>query len=357
MKDVKDGTELLKISDNVYRNEKNGKKYIYCTEQVLEEDNFNSELRKIYQERAVRTSNEDIYIVVDGKLLEDPSCGGPIEKVGINEYRGRYSKNSFMMINDLLMAMKESVSGSEVKLKDDGRYYSEALGKFFTLEKVKDGSFKFIPTFLPYEGMLDVPAKIVDDKLVGENGISFPVEETGYVVTPSKQNLATQEDIDKCIKRDREITEKTLNLLKKDIDINLRARTIAWQIEIAKLKRKGIIDAARKENRTIYDLELPEIPEIPDDIPSDLMKMEMESVKNHIAELNKIQEEARTATLETSKDNANLFLGIDNLNEAIKKSVTGIDILQAGRDLNESTKRAITFQEKNETSKEPGVIE
>ena len=200
-------------------------------------------------------------------------------------------------------------------------------------------------------------AKIVDDKLVGENGISFPVEETGYVVTPSKQNLATQEDIDKCIKRDREITEKTLNLLKKDIDINLRARTIAWQIEIAKLKRKGIIDAARKENRTIYDLELPEIPEIPDDIPSDLMKMEMESVKNHIAELNKIQEEARTATLETSKDNANLFLGIDNLNEAIKKSVTGIDILQAGRDLNESTKRAITFQEKNETSKEPGVIE
>ena len=83
----------------------------------------------------------------------------------------------------------------------------------------------------------------------------------------------------------------------------------------------------------------------------------MESVKNHIAELNKIQEEARTATLETSKDNANLFLGIDNLNEAIKKSVTGIDILQAVRDLNESTKRAITFQEKNETSKEPGVIE
>ena len=146
-------------------------------------------------------------------------------------------------------------------------------------------------------------------------------------------------------------------MLKKDIDINLRARTIAWQIEIAKLKRKGIIDAARKENRTIYDLELPEIPEIPDDIPSDLMKMEMESVKNHIAELNKIQEEARTATFETSKDNANLFLGIDNLNEAIKKSVTGIDILQAGRDLNESTKRAITFQEKNETSKEPGVIE
>ena len=248
VKDVKDGTELLKISDNVYRNEKNGNIYIYCTEQVLEEDNFNSELRKIYQERAVRTSNEDIYIVVDGKLLEDPSCGGPIEKVGINEYRGRYSKNSFMMINDLLMSMKESVSGSEVKLKDDGRYYSEALGKFFTLEKVKDGSFKFIPTFLPYEGMLDVPAKIVDDKLVGENGISFPVEETGYVVTPSKQNLATQEDIDKCIKRDREITEKTLNLLKKDIDINLRARTIAWQIEIAKLKRKGIIDAARKEN-------------------------------------------------------------------------------------------------------------
>ena len=102
MKDVKDGTELLKISDNVYRNEKNGNIYIYCTEQVLEEDNFNSELRKIYQERAVRTSNEDIYIVVDGKLLEDPSCGGPIEKVGINEYRGRYSKNSFMMINQLV---------------------------------------------------------------------------------------------------------------------------------------------------------------------------------------------------------------------------------------------------------------
>ncbi len=352
MEDLKSGTELLKISDRVYRNEKNRNIYIYCTKQELEDENFNSELRKLYKERLEKRSNEDIFIVVDGDVLEDPSCGGPLEKIDVGKYKGRYSKKSFMQIGDKMMAMKEPVSGTEVKLMSDGRYYSEALGKFFTLEKVEDGSIKFIPAFLPYSGMSDVPAKVEGDRLVGENGISFPIEKTGYVVTPSKQDLTTQEDIDKYIEQDRDATEKLLSSMKNELDTNLRARSIAWQREIAIVERNSIIDMAKMENRKLDESELPEIPEIPDDIPSDLMKKEIESVRKYIAGLNKIQEMANMTTFENAIASSSVFLGLDNLNDAIRQSVTGMDMLQAGRDLNVSTKKALISQEKAEEDKE-----
>lgn len=51
---------------------------------------------------------------------------------------------------------------------------------------------KIIPAYLPYTGMTDVSAKVVYGKLVGENGIYFPIQKTGHIVILVKENLNTQ---------------------------------------------------------------------------------------------------------------------------------------------------------------------
>ena len=87
---------------------------------------------------------------------------------------------------------------------------------------IKNGKAVFFPEYLPYDGMTNVKAQVIGDRLVGENGISLPILETGYIDGPMEDGLLTQEDIDASIAKKHELNEKALNKIRQELDEELR---------------------------------------------------------------------------------------------------------------------------------------
>lgn len=238
LRDPNNGTPLIELEEGIYETCFQDI-FVATTQDKLEDTEFNKKLEKFYEqhEKVVR-------LMVDGKELVDPICGGEVEKVGKNLYRSNYSGNTYSMVDGSLMNMIEPISGSPVQLQDDGRYYSEALDKSFTLEKAKDGTSKFFPAYLPYDGMTNVNAKVIGDRLVGENGISFPIFETGAIDFPMEDGLKTQGEIDASIAKKHQISEKALKKMQEKLD-----KELAEMLQTGNEEREALPEEVAKESK------------------------------------------------------------------------------------------------------------
>ncbi|MBR3614156.1 MAG: hypothetical protein IKL55_03150 [Clostridia bacterium] len=308
LRDPYNGMPLIEIEEGIYESE-NGTTYVATTQDKLEEPEFNERLSKTYAKYERSNREQNVKLIVDGKELTDPVCGGELKKIGTKLFESIYSGNTYFMQNGELLNLREPISGSNLELQEDGRYYSDTLDRYFTLEQAKNGEKKFFPTYLPYKGMEDVSAKLIGDRLVGENGISFPVLENGMIDCPMEDNLTTQEEIDKSIQQKHDLTEKALNAMREKLDregneykskmeaciaqaeakiakINLRieATKLAGEIECARIKRDSIISASKIKGLPIDPSTLPQMPQIPENIPKELVDAEIKNLREKIAE-------------------------------------------------------------------------
>lgn len=331
LKDPMCGGDLDEIDESVYRCDSNGNIYVHGKKEELESVEFNQKLKKVYDSKKERNSNEKIYIVLNGELLKDPICGGPINKIGEGLFQSEYSDNIYLMTNDQLLKLAEPIAGTEISLQENGKYYSDTLEKYFTLEKFENGSMGFFPNYLPYEGMTDVEAELIDGQLVGKNGIKFPVGENGYIDLPMKDNLTTQEEIDEDIAEKHRITEIALEKMEKEIneeinskralfgeevqkyDFMIRAIEIATQRECISIEIKTILEEAKISGRNVDMSELPQLPEIPEDIPKDIME-------NAINKIKAFSPKEQVLSFERNAENTLQFGNVNNVIQGVTNS-------------------------------------
>ena len=296
LRDPNSGMPLKEVEEGIYEMP-NGKVYIAANDETLESPEFNEKLQDLYKKHNLYGDKTSVNIVLNGETLEDPTSGGTVIKTGPNEYKGVYSKNTMLRANGELLPLRDPVAGTRMVKQEDGRYYSSTLNKHFTLGEAQNGKAVFFPEYLPYDGMTNVKAQVIGDRLVGENGISLPILETGYIDGPMEDGLLTQEDIDASIAKKHELNEKALNKIRQELDEELAAKKAEHEAEMAKMQQRidaiklaRELETARVERKAITEGfaaiglavdpdKLPPLPEIPDDMPLDLLQEEIDSLR------------------------------------------------------------------------------
>lgn len=222
-----DKKDLKDLGNGLFLNEDTGDAYVFVEGEKIENPEFNENLQKIYNNYSSHFN--DIILVVDGKEMRSPTSFAPLKKEGKEFYRDEYSNTNYINVKsneintpefnqrlqDVYKTHQDAtiildgkplinyISGNPIKITEDGKYYDDYADKEFTLETGPDNEQHLYPTYLPYEGMTDIKAKVEGNRLVGENGISFEIS-GGAIITPGKEGLKTQDEIDKAIKNEQE---------------------------------------------------------------------------------------------------------------------------------------------------------
>lgn len=333
-KDPKSGLDLIQLENNIYMNEYTHQIYIYTSKDDLNNPEI-EEKQQYYTNQA-----SSIYIVVDEKLLEDPVCEGALLKTGENSFVGEYSFNNYILQDNQLLELREPIAGTELVADKNGKYFSETLGKFFTLEKTETGKNVFLPTYLPYSGMEDITAQFIDGKLVGENGINFSVDNNGYIDLPMEENLTTQNEIDQSVRKKNEINSSIIkrlesnvinkideyksNDLNKNFELWQEAFDIAMQIEKTVIDIKNILDTINKNGENINISDLPQIPKMPNYIPLEIQNNAIDNAKNifHQNEENLKFENIQNSLSNSTITKDDMYEAINNLNLGLNISLS-----------------------------------
>lgn len=345
--DPNNGLPLNEVEEGIYE-VGTGKVYVAANEDTLEDPVFNEKLQELYKKHNLYGDRTNVKIMLDGKELTDPASGGEVIKTGPNEYKGVYSHNTMLLSKGKLLALRDPIAGTRMVKQEDGRYYSETLDKYFTLGEAKNGKDVFFPEYLPYDGMTNVRAQVIDDRLVGENGISLPITETGFIDGPMDDGLKTQEEIDESIAKKHELSEKALKDLQDKFDAEMKERKAAHEAIMAKEQKRieaiqlaGKLESARIQRKVMADayisagLEvdpniLPPLPEIPEDMPLDMLQDEIDSLRALMNQQNK----------RGSLDFRNV--------EDATKSATGNDLKKASDEINLGMREVLNPEKESE---------
>ena len=142
----------------------------------------------------------------NNNYILDPSNGLELSRTEDGFLTNITTGKKYLEREGKFIALVDPICGGELIPQSDGKFYSKILGETFTYECANEGDEPhFYPEYLPYSGMTHVKAKVIDGKLVGENGIEFPIK-NGQVKTPTTEGLTTQEEIDNDIADFEEIS-------------------------------------------------------------------------------------------------------------------------------------------------------